>query len=270
MANKLLVNDFSQLVKDFVEHVEESKSLEKHFILTERDDAMQLVFSEVDKFYDAPLSTMPIIMLKKVDGFFEPVFNFYEDYSAKQGLLLFADYLKYLAEEDDEDDEAKDKLTAEDRFEVMREQALKREEDEHLRSMIEVARQLNEYTDKVHLSPKGKEYTKEDVDGYFKESNLLGDKAFDYCLDDYLDGVRANDILHPAPKIVETRRELSAALNRFKCENGFNNIKEVAKFLRLSVSQVWGYFNCKTYPTHKESKDVLENWLNIEIRKEVK
>ena len=253
MANnisELMVKNFSSLVKEFIESMEgDVKSpMDAHVILTARDDAVVLVIAPEAKLYDVALDTMPIIMLeKKEDGLFRPVFDFLDDESAVKGLALWASFLEHALEVED---------------------ILKKDNVAPVKEEVVTGEIFKE--NKVHLSPRGKEYTKEDVDAYFKESNLLGYKAFDYCLDDYLDGVRANDILHPAPRIIETRRELSAALNRFKCENGFNNIKEVAKFLRLSTSQVWGYFNCKTYPTHKESKDVLESWLNVEIRKEVK
>lgn len=270
MANNIdqkTLQQISEMVRDFIEHVEESTkyNLEGHILLTAREDAIQLVFSEVDKLYDAPLSTMPIIILKKIDGLFEPVFNFYEDKSAKKGLLLFADYLKHLAEDDEDEDDEEIKTVGIRSTKLV---------EEFVSKAVDAANDLDPSVSKTFLTPKGRECTAADIDGYFHQTNLLGDKSFDYdySLDDYMDGIRAEDLLHTKPIVVSNIEEFTSALLNFKRTQGYPTIKSFAQFLGINASTVWEYCNKKRYPNHKKVMDIITKKTGIHFadRKEVK
>ena len=241
--NELMVKNFSSLVKEFIESVEgDVKSpMDAHVILTARDDAVVLVIVSEAKLYDAALNTMPIIMLeKKEDGLFRPVFDFLGNDSAIKGLALWASFLEHALEVED--------ILKKDKVVPVKES-------------------------KVFFSPKGVEYNEDDINRYLDECNKMREaKCFkaEYLIDDYLEGKKADDYINPKPIIVDNRRDLARALHKFKAEQGLSTIKDVAKVLGLSASQVWCYFYEKSYPTHTDVKDILERRLNISIRKEVK
>ena len=240
--NELMVKDFSGLVKEFIESMEgDVKSpMDAHVILTARDDAVVLVIAPEAKLYDIALNTLPIIMLeKKEDGLFRPVFDFLDDESAVKGLALWASFLEHALEVED---------------------ILKKDNVAPVKK------------EKTFLTPKGRECTAADIDGYLHQTNLLGDKSFDYdySLDDYMDGIRAEDILHPAPIEITTRDDLSSLLHNFRRTYGCKNKSEVAHVMGLSTSQICAYFKKEAYPTHKTTISALEKWLGASIRKEVK
>ena len=241
--NEKQLNELSNVSKGFLDYVEESTKLklEGHIILTAREDAVQLVFSKEDKLHDAPLNTMPIIILKKIDGLFEPVFNFMGDYSAREGALLFSKYLKHSStvEEDDEEDE------------VVAEEPVTKEPVAEEKTIL----------------VNGVGYPASFIQEFIDNQRIAGEEL---TFELFCAGARAEDILHPAPKIITTKDELSRVLHNFRRTYGCKSCSEVAKVMSVSTSQMLSYFKKEFYPTHRKTIAALEKWLGASIRKEVK